>query len=32
MAGPLLVLFYGRAKLHASLDTWLGAIADAAQR
>jgi uncharacterized protein YndB with AHSA1/START domain len=30
MAGPLLVLFYSSAKLHASLDTWLTAIATTA--
>ena len=30
MAGPLLVLLYSSAKLHASLDTWLTAIASAA--
>ena len=30
MAGPFLVLFYSSAKLRASLDIWLTAIADAA--
>ena len=32
MAGPLLVLFFSSAKLHASLTTWLAAITAAAQR
>ena len=32
MAGPLLVLFFSNAKLHASLTTWLAAITAAAQR
>ena len=32
MAGPLLVLFFSSAKLHASLNTWLAAITAAAQR
>lgn len=32
MAGPLLVLFFSSAKLHASLATWLAAISAAAQR
>ena len=31
MAGPLLVLYYSSAKLHASLTTWLTAIAAASQ-
>jgi uncharacterized protein YndB with AHSA1/START domain len=31
MAGPLLVLFFSSAKLHASLNTWLAAITAAAQ-
>jgi uncharacterized protein YndB with AHSA1/START domain len=32
MAGPLLVLFFSSAKLHASLTMWLAAISAAAQR
>lgn len=32
MAGPLLVLFYSRAKLHAALQKWLTAIKTAAEQ
>jgi hypothetical protein len=32
MAGPLLVLFYNRAKLQADLETWLTALKTAAEQ
>jgi hypothetical protein len=32
MAGPLLVLFYSSAKLHAAIGKWLNAIKTAAEQ